>query len=70
VRKPGEPIYLRGHLIALAIAVLLPIILLQIYKVYVGPVSFGVQLGFAVVISVFGGLALYFRYRFSARNQP
>jgi hypothetical protein len=70
MRKPGEPIYLRRHMVALAMAVILPIIALQLYKIYVGQISFGVQLGLVVVISVFAGLGLYFTYRSSARNQP
>jgi hypothetical protein len=39
-RKPGEPIYLRRHIISLALAVILPLVLLQLYKMYVGPLSF------------------------------
>lgn len=69
MRKPGEPIYLRRHMVALALAIILPIMVLQLYKIYVGRISFGVQMGSAVVISVFAGLALYFAYRSSARNQ-
>jgi L-cystine uptake protein TcyP (sodium:dicarboxylate symporter family) len=70
MRKPGEPIYLRRHMVALALAIILPILLLQLYKIYVGKLSFGVQMGLAIVISVLAGLALYFAYRSSARNQP
>ena len=69
MRKPGEPIYLRRHMVALALAVVLPILGLQLYKIYVGRISFGVQMGLAVLISVFAGLVLYFAYRSSARNQ-
>jgi hypothetical protein len=57
-------------MVALATAVILPIIALQLYKIYVGQISFGVQLGLVVVISVLAGLGLYFTYRSSARNQP
>jgi len=57
-------------MVALAMAVILPIIALQLYKIYVGQISFGVQLGLVVVISVFAGLGLSFTYRSSARNQP
>ena len=56
-------------MVALALAVILPIIALQLYKIYVGRISFGVQMGLAVVISVVAGLSLYFAYRSSARNQ-
>ena len=57
-------------MVALAMAVILPIIALQLYKIYVGQISFGVQLGLVVVISVLAGLGLYFTYRSSARNHP
>lgn len=57
-------------MVALALAVILPILVLQLYKIYVGKISFGVQMGLAIVISILAGLALYFAYRSSARNQP
>lgn len=69
MRKPGEPIYLRRHMILLIMAVVLPIVALQLYKIYVGHISFGVQMGFALAMAVFTGLGLYFTYRSSARNQ-
>lgn len=69
-RKPGEPIYLRRHFIALALSVALPLILLQLYKIYVGPLSFDFQLGVVLLLSVILGLALHFTYRSSAKNQP
>jgi hypothetical protein len=56
-------------MVALALAVILPIIVLQLYKIYVGRISFAVQMGLAAVISVVAGLRLYFSYRSSARNQ-
>lgn len=68
-RKPGEPIYLRRHLIALILAVGLPVVLLQLYKIYVGPVGFGAQMGFGILLSILAGIILYFTYRSSARNQ-
>ena len=70
MRKPGEPIYLRRHIVALALAVGLPIVLLQLYKIYVGPISFAVQMGFVILVSVLAGLGLYRIYRSSAQNQP
>jgi len=69
-RKPGEPIYQRRHMIALAGAVALPIILLQLYKIYIGPLSFDVQLAVVLIASILAGLGLYFLYRASARNEP
>lgn len=69
MRKPGEPIYLRRHMIALALAVILPIVVLQLYKIYVGRISFEIQMGIAITIAVVAGLGLYLTYRSSARNQ-
>lgn len=69
-RKPGEPIYLRRHLIVLALAVGLPVVLLQLYKIYISPVSFGAQMGFGILVSVLAGVVLYYAYRSSAQNQP
>ncbi|HKY72536.1 MAG TPA: hypothetical protein VJL88_11510 [Nitrospira sp.] len=56
-------------MIALVMAVILPIVALQLYKIYVGHISFGAQMGFALAMAVFTGLGLYFAYRSSARNQ-
>jgi hypothetical protein len=70
MRKPGEPIYLRRHMISLAIAVGLPLILLRLYNVYIGPISFGIQLAAGALISILAGVALYHMYRSSARNEP
>ena len=70
MRKPGEPIYLRRHMVALALAVGVPIVLLQLYKIYVGPIAFTVQMGFVILVSVLAGLGLYRMYRSSAQNQP
>ena len=69
-RKPGEPIYLRRHMIALALAVGLPVVLLQLYKIYIGPVSFDAQIGFGLLISILAGFILYYTYRSSAQNEP
>lgn len=68
-RKPGEPIYQRRHLAALTLAVGLPVVLLQLYKIYVGPVSFGAQMGFGILVSILAGIILYYTYRSSAQNQ-
>jgi hypothetical protein len=56
-------------MVALALAIGLPIVVLQLYKIYVGPVSFGAQLGFSVAVSILAGIVLYFTYRSSAQNQ-
>ncbi|ALA59583.1 hypothetical protein [Nitrospira moscoviensis] len=70
MRKPGEPIYLRRHMVGLALAVVLPLVLLQLYKIYVGPVTFGWQLLVGLLISVGAGVALYLLFNASAKNQP
>ncbi|HET9846347.1 MAG TPA: hypothetical protein VFQ02_11385 [Nitrospira sp.] len=57
-------------MIALALAVGVPIIALQIYKIYVGPINFVVQFGLIVVTSVVAGLWLFVAYRSSAQNEP
>ena len=69
-RKRGEPIYLRRHVVALALAVGLPVVLLQLYKIYIGPVSFDAQIGFGLLISILGGFILTRAYRSSAQNEP
>jgi multisubunit Na+/H+ antiporter MnhF subunit len=69
-RKPGEPIYLRRHLLSLALAVVFPLILLQLYRIYVGPLSFDFQLGVGLFLSVILGVVLHLAYRSSAKNQP
>lgn len=57
-------------MVALAGAVGLPIVLLQLYKIYIGPIDFGTQLVVVFVISVLAGLVLYLTYHSSAKNQP
>jgi multisubunit Na+/H+ antiporter MnhF subunit len=69
-RKPGEPIYLRRHLLSLALAVVFPLVLLQLYRIYVGPLSFDFQLGVGLFLSVILGVVLHLAYRSSAKNQP
>lgn len=55
---------------SLALAVGLPLVLLQLYKIHVGPIGFGTQLVVGFLASVFAGIALYLTYRSSAKNQP
>jgi len=57
-------------MVGLALALALPLVLLQLYKLYVGPISVEVQLAVGVILSIATGLALYLTYRFSARNHP
>jgi len=69
-RKPGEPIYLKRHILGLALAVVFPILLPLLYHHYIGPLSFGTQLIAALIIALIGSLVLYFTYRASAQNEP
>ncbi|MCP9439224.1 MAG: hypothetical protein NNA20_10235 [Nitrospira sp.] len=69
-RRPGEPIYLRRHILALAGAVALPVVIVQGYKAFVGPLSFDVQLLVVIIVSIFSGIGLHYFYRSSARNEP
>jgi hypothetical protein len=69
-RKPGEPIYLKRHMLGLALAVVSPILLPLLYHRYVGSLSFTTRFIASLLIAVAGALALYFTYRSSAQNEP
>ena len=69
-RKPGEPIYLKRHMLGLALAVLSPILLPLLYHRYIEPLSFATQFVAALLIALIGSLVLYFGYRASAQNEP
>jgi hypothetical protein len=69
-RKPGEPIYLRRHMVGLALAVVSPILLPLLYDRYIGPLSFTIRFIATLIIAVIGAIALYFTYRSSAQNEP
>lgn len=70
MRKPGEPIYLRIHMVALAVAVAAPIALPRLYEVVMGPLSFTARMVAGIFIAAGAGAALYLMYRSSARNEP
>ena len=70
MRKPGEPIYLKRHMLGLALALLSPILLPLLYHSYIGPLSFATRLVAGLLIAVVGAIALYFTYRTSAQNEP
>lgn len=70
MRKPGEPIYLRSHLVALAMVIAATVALPRLAEVFVGPLSFGIRALAGMGIAVAGGIALYFLYNSSARNEP
>ena len=69
-RKPGEPIYLKRHMLGLALAVVSPILLPLLYHRYIGPLSFTTRFVAGLLIALIGSLALYFTYRSSAQNEP
>ena len=69
-RKPGEPIYLKRHMVGLTLAVISPILLPLLYDRYIGPLSFTTQFIATLIIAVGGAIVLYFAYRSSAQNEP
>ncbi|MDN5941703.1 MAG: hypothetical protein L0H94_07455 [Nitrospira sp.] len=69
-RKPGEPIYLKRHIIGLAVAVIAPILLPLLYHRYIAPLSFSTIFIASLIIALVGSIALYFAYRSSAQNEP
>lgn len=69
-RKPGEPIYLKRHMLGLTLAVVSPIVLPFLYHRYIAPLSFDTLFFAGLIIALIGGIALYFTYRSSAQNEP
>jgi len=69
-RKPGEPIYLKRHMLGLALAVIAPILLPLLYHRYIAPISFATVFIASLLIALIGSIALYFTYRSSAQNEP
>ena len=69
-RKPGEPIYLKRHILGLAVAVVAPILLPLLYHRYIAPLSFTTIYVASLIIAVIGSIALYVIYRSSAQNEP
>jgi len=69
-RKPGEPIYLKRHMLGLALAVVSPILLPLLYHRYIAPLSFDILFAAGLIIAVGGAIALYLTYRSSAQNEP
>jgi len=69
-RKPGEPIYLKRHMLGLTLAVVSPILLPFLYHRYISPLSFDVLFFAGMIIALIGSIALYFAYRSSAQNEP
>jgi uncharacterized membrane protein YeaQ/YmgE (transglycosylase-associated protein family) len=69
-RKPGEPIYLKRHMLGLAAAVVAPILLPLLYHRYITPLSFSTIFAASLIIALIGSIALYLTYRSSAENEP
>ena len=69
-RKPGEPIYLGRHVLALGLAVVCPGALPQLYHMMLAPISIEVRLVAGLLIAVGAGLLLVRLYSVSARNEP
>ena len=69
-RKPGEPIYLKRHILGLAMAVVAPILLPLLYHRYIAPLSFSTIFAASLIIALIGSIALYLTYRSSAENEP
>lgn len=69
-RKPGEPIYLGRHVVALGLAVVCPGALPQLYHLMIAPISMEARLGVGILIAVGAGLVLVRLYSLSAKNEP
>ena len=69
-RKPGEPIYLKRHMLGLALAVVSPILLPLLYHRYIAPLSFDILFAAGLIIALIASIVLYFTYRASAQNEP
>ena len=69
-RKSGEPIYLKRHMLGLALAVASSILLPLLYHRYIAPLSFTTIFIASLIIALIGSIALYFTYRSSAQNEP
>ncbi|MDO8357192.1 MAG: hypothetical protein Q7U76_12445 [Nitrospirota bacterium] len=69
-RKPGEPIYLKRHMLGLATALLASFLLPLLYHRYIQQLSFSTRFIAGLLIATTGAIALYFTYRASAQNEP
>jgi hypothetical protein len=70
MRKPGEPIYLRIHMLALVLAVAASLVIPRVYELIVGPIGLGGRMVAGVIIAAVAGIFLYRLYSSSARNEP
>ena len=70
MRKPGEPIYSRIHMVALMLAIVASIAIPRLYELFFGPISLGARLVSGLIIAVVAGVVLYRTYQSTARNEP
>lgn len=70
MRKPGEPIYFRKHLLALALTVVATVAVPYAYELTVAPLSLEERYLFGIAIALVGGLVLLAMFRASAVNEP
>jgi len=69
-RKPGEPIYLGGQMLALVLAVVCPVALPQLYHVLIGPIRFETRVAAGLGLAVVSGILLYRLFSAAAKNEP
>jgi len=69
-RKPGEPIYLGRHVVALALAIICPGALPHLYHLLVAPITMETRLLAGLLIAVGSGFILVRVYSASAKNEP
>lgn len=69
-RKPGEPIYLGGQMLALGLAVVCSVALPQLYHVLVSPISFETRVLAGLFLAVLSGILLYRLFAAAAKNEP
>lgn len=69
-RKPGEPIYLGHQMLALALAIICPGALPQLYHVMIAPITMETRILAGLLIAVGAGVALVRLYSASAKNEP
>ena len=69
-RKPGEPIYLKRHMLGLALALLASFLLPLLYHYYIHQLRFSTRFIAGLFIAAVGAIALHFTYRASAKNEP
>ncbi len=70
MRKPGEPIYLRIHIVALVLAIVASIAIPHLYELFFGPIGLESRLVSGLIIAVVAGIVLYRTYQSTARNEP